>query len=139
MKKRPRTLALLILAAASAALFPPRISGAEPPPTFSRKVLQDQNLTAPGKHAVVAMIDVAVGGVAGRHTHPGEELGYVLEGTFLIEIEGKAPQTCKAGESFFIPAGVVHSAKNAGQTPVKVISSYFLEKGQPLATPAPQK
>jgi quercetin dioxygenase-like cupin family protein len=97
--------------------------------------LQDQELAVPGRHAVIAMIEVGVGGIATKHTHPGEELGYVLEGTFQIEIEGKAPQTLKAGESFFIPAGAIHSAKNAGQTPVKVISSYFLEKGQPLATP----
>ena len=132
MKNTSRTIALLIVAG----LFASSLGAAEPPAGFSRKVLQDQDLSVPGRHAVVALIEVAVGAAAGRHTHPGEELGYVVEGTFQIEIEGKAPQTLKAGDTFFIPAGVIHSAKNAGQTPAKVISSYFLEKGQPLATPA---
>ena len=125
-----------LAALTTATLFTTSLRSAEPQPGFSRKVLQDQELSVPGRHAVVALIEVAPGASAARHTHPGEELGYVVEGTFVITIEGKAPQTLKAGDSFFIPAGAVHSAKNAGSTAAKVISSYFLEKGQPLATPA---
>src|SRR3954464_1330513 len=108
---------LLALAFAAALVIAP-VFAAEAPSGFSRKVLQDQDLAVPGRHAVVALIEVAVGSAAGRHTHPGEEFGYVVQGTFQIEVEGKAPQTLKAGETFFIPAGVVHSAKNAGDTPV---------------------
>jgi quercetin dioxygenase-like cupin family protein len=109
---------------------------AETPPAFSRKVLQDQELSVPGHHGVIALIEVAPGGASGKHTHPGEELGYVLEGNFLLEIDGQPPRSLKAGESFVIPAGVVHAGKNTGTTPAKVLSSYFVEKSQPLATPA---
>src|SRR5258706_16177567 len=103
MKKTSRSIVLLIVAAAAAGLFASSLGAAEPPAGFSRRVLQDQDLSVPGRHAVVALIEVAVGAAAGRHTHPGEELGYVVEGTFQIEIEGKAPQTLKAGDTFFIP------------------------------------
>jgi quercetin dioxygenase-like cupin family protein len=54
-----------------------------------------------------------------------------------FELEGKPPMTLKAGESFFIPAGHVHSAKNTGTGPAKVLSTYIVEKGKPLATPVP--
>jgi quercetin dioxygenase-like cupin family protein len=106
------------------------------PAGFTRKILQDQELSVAGHHAVVAQVDFAVGAVAARHSHPGEELGYVVEGTFVIEIDGKAAQTLKAGDSFFIPAGLIHSAKNGGSSPARVVSSYVLAKGKPLATPA---
>ena len=72
-----------------------------------------------------------------KHTHPGEEVGYILEGTVVMELEGKPPVTLKAGDVFFIPAGQVHAAKNAGTTPAKVLSTYIVEKGKPLATPVP--
>lgn len=109
---------------------------ADTPAPFSRKILQDQDLSAAGRHGVIALIEVAQGGASGKHTHPGEELGFVMEGTFLLEIDGQPTRTLHAGDSFVIPAGVVHAGKNAGATPAKVLSSYFVEKGQPLATPA---
>jgi quercetin dioxygenase-like cupin family protein len=109
---------------------------AEPPPGFSRKVLHDQELSVSGRHGVIALIEVAPGGASGKHTHPGEEMGYVLEGKFLLEIEGQPPRLLKVGESFVIPGGVIHGAKNTGTVSAKVLSSYFVEKGQPLASPA---
>ena len=72
----------------------------------------------------------------GRHTHPGEEIGYVLEGTFVVEQEGKAPVTLKAGGTFLIPAGTIHNATNTGGGPGKILATYIVEKGKPLATPA---
>lgn len=131
---------LLALAAAAIVALPPLALAAEPPapaPGFSRKVVLDQDLSVAGRHGVVALIEFAVGGAASRHSHPGEELGYVIEGTVQLEVDGKAPQIFKTGETFFIPAGTIHTARNAGTTPAKVVSSYFAEKGQPLATPAP--
>jgi quercetin dioxygenase-like cupin family protein len=75
-------------------------------------------------------------GAAGKHTHPGEELGYVLEGTLLLEVAGQPPRTLKAGEAFFIPAGTVHDGKNVGSGPAKVLATYIVEKGKPVASPA---
>src|SRR5204862_3929789 len=99
-------------------------------PGFTRKLVQDQNLSIPDRHAVQALAEFVPGGSAGKHSHPGEELGYVLEGTLQLEIAGEAPRTVKAGEAFFVPAGVVHDGKNIGSGPAKVLATYFVEKGK---------
>jgi quercetin dioxygenase-like cupin family protein len=131
--KRPIALVLLTVAAGFFAL---RSVAADQPSGFSRKVLQEQDLSVPGRHGAIALIEFAVGASAPRHTHPGEEMAYVIEGTVQLEIDGKAPQVFKAGDSFIIAPGVIHTARNVGTTPAKVVSSYFVEKGQPLAAPA---
>jgi quercetin dioxygenase-like cupin family protein len=105
-------------------------------PGFTRKLLQDENLSVNDRHAVQALAEFVPGGVAGKHTHPGEELGYVIEGTLQLEIAGQPPRTVKAGQSFFVPAGVVHDGKNIGSGPAKVLATYFVEKGKPVASPA---
>jgi quercetin dioxygenase-like cupin family protein len=105
-------------------------------PGFTRKLLQDQNLSVPERHAVQALAEFIPGGAAGRHTHPGEELGYVLEGTLQLEIDGQPPRTLKAGEAFFVPAGIVHDGRNVGSGPAKVLATYVVEKGKPVASPA---
>ena len=103
---------------------------------FKRTVLQQVDLSVPGREAVTAVAELQPGVAAGRHTHPGEEVGYVLEGTVLVEQEGKPPATLKAGQTFLIPAGAVHNATNTGQGPARVLATYIVEKGKPLATPA---
>jgi quercetin dioxygenase-like cupin family protein len=103
---------------------------------FTRKMVQDQNLSVSDRHAVQVLAEFTPGGIAGRHTHPGEELGYVLEGTLELQVEGQAPRTLHAGESFFVPAGVVHDGKNVGSGPAKVFATYVVEKGKPVASPA---
>jgi quercetin dioxygenase-like cupin family protein len=102
---------------------------------FTRTALQDQPLSDPLRHAVQARAEFAPGVAAGRHTHPGEELGYVLEGSILLEIDGQPPRTINAGESFFVPAGLVHDGKNIGAGTAKVLATYIVEKGKPVATP----
>jgi len=104
-------------------------------PGFTRKMLQDQNLSVPDRHAVQALAEFVPGGAAGKHTHPGEELGYVVEGTLELLIDGQPPRTVKAGESFFVPAGMVHDGRNVGSGPAKVLATYIVEKGKPVATP----
>ena len=89
-----------------------------------------------GYTVVTAIAEVPAGGAAGRHTHPGIETGYVLEGELELLIDGKPPLKVKAGESYQIPAGVVHDAK-AGDKPFKVLAIYVVDKTKPLASPAP--
>jgi quercetin dioxygenase-like cupin family protein len=89
-----------------------------------------------GYDTITAIAEVPAGGAAGRHTHPGIETGYVLEGELEIVIDGKPPLKVKAGESYQIPAGVVHDAK-AGDKPFKVLAIYVVDKTKPLASPAP--
>jgi len=103
-------------------------------PGFKRIPVQEQDLSIPGRHAVQAKAEFEPGGAVGRHTHPGEELSIVLEGQLQLEIDGKAPRTIKAGESFFIPAGVVHAGKNTGSGKAVVFATYIVEKGKPVAT-----
>ena len=104
-------------------------------PAFKRTVLQQADLSSPGREVVQAVADFDAGATPGPHTHPGEEIGYVLDGTFLVEQNGKAPVTLTAGGSFLIPAGTVHNATNKGAGKGRILATYIVEKGKPLATP----
>ena len=104
-------------------------------PTFTRTELQDHPLSAPGRHGVMVRSEFPPGVASGRHFHPGEELGYVLEGTLELTLDGQAPKMLKAGDVIFIPAATVHNARNAGTGIAKVLGTYVLETGKPLATP----
>jgi len=90
-----------------------------------------------GYVTVTGIAEIQPGGTAGRHTHPGIETGYVLEGEADLIIEGKPDLHLKAGESYSIPAGVVHDAKVHGDKPLKVLGIYVVDKTKPLAAPAP--
>ena len=105
-------------------------------PGFTRTLLQDQPMSVKDRHAVVARAEFVPGGVAGKHTHPGEELGYVVEGTLELLIEGQPPKTVKAGEVFFVPAGTVHDGRNVGSGKAVVLATYIVETGKPVASPA---
>jgi len=104
---------------------------------LTRVMVGKGDVSVPGREAVVARVEVAPGAKAGRHTHPGDEISYVMEGEALLLIDGQPPRTVKAGESFIIPAGVIHDAHNTGSAPIKLVGVYVVEKGKPLATPAP--
>ena len=103
-------------------------------PGFKRVPIQDQDLSVPGRHAVQAKAEFDPAGAIGRHTHPGEELSVVLEGSLTLKIDGQPPRVVKAGESFFIPASVVHAAENASKGKTVVLATYIVEKGKPVAT-----
>jgi len=103
---------------------------------FKRTVLQQGDLSAQGREAVMAVAELQPGGASGRHTHPGEEIPYVLTSRVVIEFDGKPAKTLQTGESFLIPAGTVHNARNTGGAVAKVVATYVIEKGKPVATPA---
>jgi len=106
-------------------------------PAIQRTVVERADVSVPGREAVIARIEIAPGGRAGRHTHPGDEISYVVEGQGEILIEGRPPRNVKAGDGFVIPGGSKHDAHNTGASPLKMIGVYVVEKGKPLATPAP--
>ena len=93
-------------------------------------------MSVTGREAVVARVEVAPGGVAGWHTHPGDEISYVTEGESMVMVAGQPPRKVAAGEAFVIPAGVVHNARNDGTVPARLVGVYVVEKGKPLASPA---
>jgi quercetin dioxygenase-like cupin family protein len=103
---------------------------------IKRTPLQKLDFPA-GYNTVTAIAEVPAGGAAGRHTHPGMETGYVLEGELELVIDGKPPTIIKAGESYQIPEGAVHDAKAAGDKSLKVLGVYVVKAGEPLAKPAP--
>ena len=105
-------------------------------PGFKRVELQKHDISTAGHEAVQVRGEFAAGAATPKHTHPGEELAYILEGQVTVEMEGKPALTLKAGDFFFVPAGTVHMAKNSGTAPAKVLSTYIVEKGKPLASPA---
>jgi quercetin dioxygenase-like cupin family protein len=90
-----------------------------------------------GYTTVTGIAEISPGGAAGRHTHPGIETGYVLEGEADLIIEGKPDLHLKAGDSYAIPAGAVHDAKVHGDKALKVLGIYVVDKNKPLASPAP--
>jgi quercetin dioxygenase-like cupin family protein len=102
---------------------------------FQRTILQRGDLSVAGHEGVMAMVEFPPGTSAGRHTHPGEEISYVLQGAITLEVQGKPPATLKAGDVFFIEAGKIHDAKNTGTMPAKILATYVVEKGKPMATP----
>ena len=122
-------LGLTIVAVAGAGVAIVQQSG------IKRTPLQKLDFPA-GYNTVTAIAEVPAGGAAGRHTHPGAETGYVLEGELELVIDGQPPMKIKAGESYQIPEGAIHDAK-AGDKPFKVLGVYVVKAGEPLAKPAP--
>lgn len=125
-----KSIRIIVMAALAAALFAQN-------PGIKRTVVQRQDVSFPGHEAVIANVELAVGSQAGRHTHAGEEISYVMEGELEVTVEGQPAHVYKAGEGFIIPSGAKHNAVNVGKTPVHLAAVYYVEKGKPLATPAP--
>ena len=132
-KLRKSTAALATLAAL--ATFAGLINAQAP--GLTRVLVTRADVSVPGREAVIARVEVAPGGVAGWHTHPGDEISYIAEGEAMLLVAGQAPRKVAAGEGFVIPAGVVHNARNDSAAPVKLVGVYVVDKGQPLASPAP--
>ncbi len=101
-------------------------------PGVTRNDLQRHDLSIPGREAIQTIVAIAPGVTAPRHSHPGEEIIYVLEGLLEYQLDGQPPVTLKAGDVLFIPAGVVHSAKNVGSGNGAELATYIVEKGKPL-------
>jgi quercetin dioxygenase-like cupin family protein len=97
-----------------------------------RTDLQRHDLSVPGREVVQARVALDPGAAFPRHSHPGEEIIYVLEGSLEYEIEGKPPVTLKAGDVLFIPAGTIHAARNVGSVVASELATYVVEKGKPL-------
>ena len=99
---------------------------------ITRTDLQQHDLSISEREVIQTRVELAPGVAASKHTHPGEEIVYVLEGSLEYQIEGKPPMTLKAGDVLFIPAGTIHSAKNVGSSKGAELATYIVEKGKPL-------
>ena len=99
---------------------------------LSRTDLVRQDLGAADREVIQARVDFEPGVTSPRHAHPGVEVAYVISGTFEYQLEGRAPVTLKAGDSLYIPEGVAHIARNAGQDKGSELATYIVKKGEPL-------
>ena len=131
LMKTARAIAIAVLV--NATILAPQAAQAQPS-QIKRTDLQRHDLSIPGREVVQVRVDIEPGVAFGKHTHPGEEIIYVLEGTFEYQIEDKPPVTLKAGDVLFIPAGAAHSAKNVGNVTASELATYIVEKGKPLLT-----
>lgn len=109
--------------------------GAAQQGAMTMKEVLRADLSAPGREVVQTYIVIPPGAASGgKHTHPGEEIAFVIEGSLRVEVDGEAPVVKNAGESFIAPAGRVHFAANAGSGTARAVSTYIVEKGKPRTT-----
>jgi quercetin dioxygenase-like cupin family protein len=101
-------------------------------PGLNRTDLQEHDLSAPGREVIQHRVEISPEAPPIRHTHPGEEIIYVLEGSLEYQVDGQPPTTVNAGEVFFVPADTVHAVKNVGSGIGLELATYVVEKGKPL-------
>ena len=137
MRRMSVALALGMLVGISVGLAGARLLSAQQPEIKRTELLRTDLPDVAGKEAVVFTAEIPAGVVTtGRHRHPGSELIYVLEGSYVLEVDGKGPLPLKAGDARFAPPGEVHAAKSIDSPrPSKVLVFLIAEKGQPLAIP----
>ncbi|HXM75526.1 MAG TPA: cupin domain-containing protein [Thermoanaerobaculia bacterium] len=106
-------------------------------PAVKRTVLLRQDMTIPGREAVMTLVELPPGASEGRHTHPAEVYVFVQEGAISLEREGKPTESFKAGDVFSIAPGQIHNGTNKGTVPARLNPVFFAEKGKPLTTQVP--
>ena len=105
---------------------------APPKPGIARTDLQRHDLSVAGREVIQTRVDFAPGAASPRHSHPGEEIVYVLSGSLEYRLDGQSPVTLKAGGVLFVPYGAVHAARNVGGGSASELATYVVEKGKPL-------
>jgi quercetin dioxygenase-like cupin family protein len=105
-------------------------------PGVSRKILSRSDGPSAGYETLLVAIEIEAGVTIGRHTHPGIESAYILEGGFELPIEGMPTKMYKPGDGFVVPPSTPHAGNKNGDVKTKVLSTYIVEKGKPLASPA---
>lgn len=99
---------------------------------IKRTHLMKEALSVPGREVVQVRVDFPPGVVAVRHSHPGEELVYMIEGELEYRLDGRPPVILKAGEVLLIPHGVHHAVTNVGSGNAAELATYIVETGKPL-------
>jgi quercetin dioxygenase-like cupin family protein len=100
-----------------------------------RTILETHDVPGTGYQAVLGIAEIGPSVVISRHTHPGPEISYVLEGSLALDVEGQPQRSLVAGQSIYVPAGTPHGGR-AGPQGAKVLANWIVEKGKPLASPA---
>jgi quercetin dioxygenase-like cupin family protein len=103
-------------------------------PGLWRTDLQQQDLSVPGREVIQARVDLGPEAPFVKHTHPGEEIIFILEGSLEYEVDGQPTRTYNAGDALTVPAGVIHAVRNVGSGNAAELATYVVEKGKPLIT-----
>lgn len=114
----------------------PRQAAAPAPSGVQRTLITKADVSIPGREADAMRAEIQPGAETGRHTHPGDEIDYVIQGQIEITFDGQPPHRLKAGDALVIPMGTIHNARNTGSAPAIISAVFVIEKGKPLATPA---
>ena len=101
---------------------------------LDRTELQHRASSIPGRDIVQVLTEIPCGVESGWHIHPGEEVGYILAGTVQLMIQGQPARTLQAGDPFLMPPRTPHNALDVGPGTGRMLSTYIVEAGQPLAT-----
>ena len=102
--------------------------------TLHRTEIQRAASSIPGREIVQVRTEIPVGVASGWHTHPGEEIGYIVDGTVQMEIQGRPTLTLRAGDGFLIPPRVAHNASDLGPGTGQMLSTYLVEVGEPISS-----
>ncbi len=105
-------------------------------PGVTRKVLSQTEGPSPGYITLLVDITIEPGVMIGRHTHPGIESAFLLEGGFDLPVEGQGTIAFKPGMGVVVPPNTPHAGGKNGDKASHIISTYIVEKGKPLASPA---
>jgi quercetin dioxygenase-like cupin family protein len=112
-------------------------ANAQMPAGIKRTILSKTDMPDGKYVALLVAVEIDAGVAVPRHTHPGVESAYCLDGSAELSIKGQPDRMVKAGDSFQVPTETVHSAK-IGDKPFKLVVTYTVEKDKPLATAAPE-
>ena len=138
MVRNATRVAFFGLALGSILVAPVQIASAQQQQSaIQRKSLLQQDATISGYQATVNIVEIPAGVSEVRHTHPGPLTVYILEGTMILEHEGRPNATMKAGDAALIEAGKIHRGINNGTVAVKIVATLISEKGKPASSPAP--
>lgn len=129
-------IATLTLVAAMAPLAAQQMASPAQTPGLKRIPLQKFDIPAGEREDVTTLNEIPPNTDVARHTHPGPEVDYLLDGSLTLTVGNESPKTFKAGDNVLIPENTPHAARS-GENGAKVLSTYIVEKGKPLATPAP--
>jgi quercetin dioxygenase-like cupin family protein len=141
MKQTVVMLAVALALGIAVGMIGSQVLNAQQEPVTRTVLLKTDLAGIEGKEANMFLANIAPGAATPKHYHPGHEFAYVLEGSGILEEEGKAPVTLKPEVFFYLrssseKAEYVHAAKNTSATdPLKILAVLITEKGQPLAVP----
>jgi quercetin dioxygenase-like cupin family protein len=137
MLSRRRFAACALCAAAGFAAVAVGEANAQMPAGIKRTILSKTDMPDGKYVALLTEVEIDAGVAVPRHTHPGVESAYCLDGSAQLSVKGQPDRMIKAGDSFQVPTETPHSAK-VGDQRFKLLITYTVEKDKPLATPAPE-